>query len=68
MKSTEEANVRFWRKWDSADVLEQEKMCERLLVIRTIKDKTLKRAHAGVLNSCFQDLRECMLTIGCKRK
>jgi len=68
MRRKEDAMIKFWRQWDAADIPEQEKMCKRLLVLDAVNDKKLKSAFAGILNTYFQDLREYMLTAGCKRK
>ena len=65
VKEHEGKLVEFWKKWASADEIEQLKMIDTLMLpSRVIKDEKLYRFHcASIINSYLDDLFRVLISL-----
>ncbi len=67
----EEYEIKFWKDWLEADLIERERLVEKLSIVRDIEDigkmqkilkKIRKHFFVSLLNGLFEDLENAVYT------
>lgn len=67
----EEYEIKFWKDWLEADLIEKERLVEKLSIVRDIEDigkmqkipkKIRKHFFVSLLNGLFEDLENAVYT------